>query len=206
MKIFDIGANLGNFCQACINTIPEVEVIIVEANNSLVDSLKSRFARNNVTILHNAISNENNVDINFYISNAHTISTCSKKWIEDSRFTNEYNWDKVITVKTITIDHLIELYGIPDILKIDVEGYEYNALQGLTKKVNKICFEWAEESLEEIKLSCEYLKNLGYDQFGYIFADEYLKEPDTYTDYNNFNLFNDLNPSRREKWGMIWVK
>ena len=32
---------------------------------------------------------------------------------------------------------MLERYGMPDLIKIDVEGYEYNVLIGLTQKIHK---------------------------------------------------------------------
>ena len=41
-----------------------------------------------------------------------------------------------------TLDALIENYGMPDFIKIDVEGYELEVLKGLTQPIRMISFEY----------------------------------------------------------------
>ena len=54
--------------------------------------------------------------------------------VSNGRF-KDYVWDKSYEVPVDTLDNMIEKYGTPKFIKIDVEGYEYEVLQGLTKKV-----------------------------------------------------------------------
>ena len=67
--------------------------------------------------------------------NAPTISTMSDKWIKDGRFSNDYKWTKTQLVAVTTLDDLIKEYGSPKFCKIDVEGFEYPVLKGLTKPI-----------------------------------------------------------------------
>ena len=69
-------------------------------------------------------------------------------------------------VPTITLDSLILKEGTPDLIKIDVEGYEHKVIHGMTKKANKICFEFAEEMDYSLYDSFSYLQTLGYEEFG----------------------------------------
>ena len=68
-------------------------------------------------------------------------------------------------VNTISIDKLINLYGIPELIKIVVKNAEYSVLKSLTIKTPLICFEWAIEIHNDILLCVEYLSNLGYSEF-----------------------------------------
>ena len=59
-------------------------------------------------------------------------------------------------------------------IKIDVEGGEYECITSLTQKVKLICFEWASE-VNDITFKCiDYLLNLGYTQFYIQNCDNYL--------------------------------
>jgi FkbM family methyltransferase len=60
-----------------------------------------------------------------------------QRWQEDIQFAPE----KQVTVVTTTLDNLIKEYGMPDFIKIDVEGYEMQVFQGLSQPVPCISFE-----------------------------------------------------------------
>ena len=78
---------------------------------------------------------------------------------------------------TITIDNLIKKYGLPELIKIDVEGGEYECISSLTQKVKLLCFEWASE-VKNITLKCiEHLSKLGFTQFYIQYEDEYSFRP-----------------------------
>jgi hypothetical protein len=134
------------------------------------------------------------------------VSTASTNWVSNSRFSNN-NWDTPIKIESITIDDLIKGTFTPDIIKIDVEGYENVAVRGLTKKIGMIQFEWAEEESELTKNTCEYLESIGYTEFSYRFEDRpYTHIPTNFSPLKDLQLFEQLMPSRKEKWGMIYAK
>ena len=205
MYIYDIGANTGEFTKAALNAYPQAHIVMVEANDALVSNLVAKFQNQSVTTINKAIAKVSDVDIDFYISNVDVLSTSSIDFITNSRFAGKYSWSRVVK-KTITIDKLLETYPSPEIIKIDVEGYEFEAIQGLTKKQNKICFEWTEEQEDNIQKTLNYLESLGYAQFGFIYQDSHLVEPDIWTTKQDCLKSMDMIPSRQEKWGMIWVR
>lgn len=204
--IFDIGANIGLFTKKCLDTYVNCKVVAIEPNTNLVNLLKNKFINNNVKILDYLVSTKNNDTVDFFVSNADTISTASIDWIEKSRFSKDYFWSQPVKKSTINLDELVKQYGTPDLIKIDVEGYEYEVICGLSKKQKKICFEWAEEEYDKINKTCDYLKTLGYKDFGVVYEDDYLKEPSEYTSWENNLIHKDINTKRKEKWGMIWAK
>jgi FkbM family methyltransferase len=205
--IFDIGANRGLFTDKCLNNHPNVKIIAVEPNPNLYLFLNKKYeGNNNIIVLDNVVSSSDGQAIDFYISNTDTISTASKEWITESRFTNQYRWGQAIKINSISLDKLIKDYNIPNLIKIDVEGYELEVISGLTSKVNEICFEWAEEQYLRINQTCEHLMNIGYTEFGYIEGDEYLTKPKKYTNWYDLEIHNDIDVNRKNKWGMIWVK
>jgi len=159
--IFDIGANKGCFSKKCLEIYSEPKIIMVEANDELANNLKNNFASNNIVVLNNLVSTNSGEKLNFFVSNADTISTASKDWIEKSRFANKYEWYNPIEKESINLDELVSIYGSPSLIKIDVEGYELEVIKGLTKKQSEICFEWAEEEYHKVNEVCKYLENLG---------------------------------------------
>jgi FkbM family methyltransferase len=204
--VIDIGANVGNTVEQFVN-ISE-KVICFEPNPALVMHLKNRFSTRPVVVDGRGVSNYNGKQV-FKISNTNTISTFSEDWINNSRFTDSHIWNRTVEVETITLDSIIEEYGIPDYIKIDIEGYEYEVLTSFSKLLPNtvFAFEWAEEQKSKIDLIINHLKNLGYNQFSHTEADSIkLDEDIDWKLYSEFNLIEELNPDKKEKWGMIYFK
>ena len=204
--VIDIGANVGNTVEQFL--ISSEKVICFEPNPALVKHLNNRFFKRPVVVDGRGVSNLKGKQI-FKISNANTISTFSEDWINNSRFSDSYNWGRTVEVDTITLDGIIDEYGIPDYIKIDIEGYEYEVLTSFSKLLpNTIfAFEWAEEQKTKINLIINHLINLGYNQFSHTEADSIqLDEDIDWKSYHEFNLLKELNPEKKEKWGMIYFK
>ena len=208
MKLaFDLGGNMGQSTDVLLQNYDKV--ICFEPNPHLVKHLKNKYHNNNRVIIEEiGLSDEESVK-KFYISNSHVVSTISQDWITNSRFTNVYNWDNEIEINTTTLNKVIEKYGVPYFIKIDVEGYEYEVFMGLTKLLDDtyISFEWAEEQYSKINETVSYLKSLGYSNFSYTYGDTIINlENISWDSWENLSLHDDINVSRKEKWGMIYLK
>ena len=228
--VFDIGCNVGEFYSKCFEVYPDCHVVGVDANKNLIEGVTPR---SNLTLLHSLVSSRRNENIDFYVDNYQTgISTASKEYINSSRFAKGSKyvrpqsgyWGSPIQVPSITLDELTEEYGSPDYIKIDVEGYEYEALRGLTKKQGMVSFEWHEEGLDILYNCVAHLQELGYDRFGItgyfdegdIFegltydsrGDSYLIEPQNYYSWEELEVFLNkaVNPTRRVNYGMLTAK
>lgn len=208
MNLFDIGTNHGRFTKEYLQLYPDAKIVCVEANQHLYDGLVEEFKHNNnVLIYHNLVSDTSTKLIDFHLNQTYDgVSTASKDWVENSRF-KYTDWVDIVQVESITLDKLIEQTFIPDMIKIDVEGYENTVIKGLTKKVDLLQFEWSEEIIDSVKDTCQYLQSIGYSEFAYKFEDlPYSYLPNIFTSLDNLGLFEQLIPERKEKWGMIYTR
>jgi FkbM family methyltransferase len=204
MLCFDIGANIGKWSEANISKFDKI--IAVEASPITYAELYKNINNDNIIPLNYAICDNNNEDITFYHSDCDVISTLNKDWLanEKSRFNNKNKFKEII-VKTTTLDDLIQRYGVPELIKIDVEAAEYECIKSLTQKVNLLCFEWASE-LNDITFNClNYLTKLGFTKFHIQYEDKYTYEPDRFSEVNDvINALKKTTP--KKEWGMIWCK
>ena len=202
---FDIGSNIGDWSLANINQCDKI--ISIEASPITFKKLVNHCNHDKITLLNYAVCNNNGNDIVFYQAESDVLSTINKDWLtmECSRFCN-HPYTEIIC-KTISIDKLIEQYGLPDLIKIDVEGGEYECISSLTQKIKLLCFEWASET-NTISFSCiDYLFNLGYTQYYIQHRDDYLFRPHD-NDFYDISAIKLLlsNTAPRIHWGMIWCK
>lgn len=74
-----------------------------------------------------------------------TVSSLKKDFLETANNSPGFEnvvWDKSQRVKVLTLDSLIREHGVPDYIKIDVEGFELEVLSGLSHAVDLISFEF----------------------------------------------------------------
>jgi FkbM family methyltransferase len=97
------------------------------------------------------------------IGSVHQTSTMSREWqLAFSQVENpDVTWQATETVQVTTIDELINEFGIPSFVKIDVEGYEHAALQGLSRSVPALSFEFHSYQLNETFACIDTLARLG---------------------------------------------
>jgi len=204
MLYFDIGANIGKWSLSNINNN---KIIAIEPVPNTFKILENNCLNHNIICLNYAVCDNNNDDIVFYKASSSTLSTLNLEWLNDkkSRFYNTSYTQ--IKCRTIKLDDLIKNYGIPDLIKIDVEGGEYDCIKSLTQKVNLLCFEWASET-NDISFKClDYLCELGFKQFFIQNNDEYVFRPDDkkFIDILSVKQLLELTIPKQD-WGMIWCK
>jgi FkbM family methyltransferase len=159
---FDIGANMGNRSEAFLAL--GAKVIAVEPQQPCVVALQERFKGNQDFILVNKALDKKEGQTEFFVSNAHTLGSMSKDWIgyvKDHGMFDGCVWDKKVVVQTTTMDTLIKQYGRPVFCKIDVEGFEFDVLQGLSQPVKMLSMEYTLGIMEPTIKCVERLASLG---------------------------------------------
>ncbi|GAH83957.1 unnamed protein product, partial [marine sediment metagenome] len=123
----------------------------------------------NVVVVEKALD-EKKGQAEMMICDSHSLSSLSKDWIEKVRKSGRYadcDWQGKVTVETETLDDLIATYGKPAFVKVDVEGYEEEVIQGLSQPVNYMCFEFTPEFIESAIGGVRHLARLGKVVFNY---------------------------------------
>lgn len=207
MLLFDIGANHGRYALANLERYRRI--ISVEASPATYTILCRNVASHSqITPLHYAVTDTSDATVTFYhCAAADTISTLDRDWLSSStsRFANYRSAIREVQVPTISLDRLITQYGIPDLLKVDVEGAENIVLASLTQKVPSLCFEWAAEWRDKNKQCIRHLTALGFTRFHVQMEDKYDYLPPAY-DRTAEEVLAFFDTARdKVDWGMVWA-
>lgn len=157
---FDIGANYGNRSEVFLKL--GAKVVAFEPQPKPLKFLKRKFS-NRIIIEDKALGSKQGKS-KLFISTATSLTSLSEEWIErvkKGRFNHE-KWNKITEVEVTTLDNIIDKYGKPDFCKIDVEGYEFEVLMGLTQPIGTISFEFTIPEFVNRAIECIYhLNSLG---------------------------------------------
>ncbi len=165
---FDIGANVGDRVKTFLKL--RANIVAVEPQEECVKILRTVYGNNrNLKIVQKAIG-ESEGEAEMMVCNVNTISSLSPEWIKSVRKSgrfSEYSWDKKMVVAVTTLDRLIEQYGTPSFIKIDVEGFEYPVVKGLSQPVKTLSLEFTPEFIESTFKCIDHLQQLGDIHFNY---------------------------------------
>jgi FkbM family methyltransferase len=147
--IFDIGANQGYKTDIFLRLGARVVAIEPDRSNQAILSqkfLRYRFVNKEVVVVGKALSDKNAVETMWIDAPGSGKNSLSLKWVESlrvnpTRFGARLEFTEQRQVETTTVEQLINTYGRPFFIKIDVEGYEAMVLQGLERPVPYLSFE-----------------------------------------------------------------
>ncbi len=165
--VFDVGAHVGDRIASFRRL--GARVVAVEPQPVLVKLLRLIYGRASaVTIEAMAIGRRaGTIEFMINVDNP-TVSTASRLFVEAARGAPGWEtqrWTDSVQVPVTTLDALIARHGAPAFIKIDVEGFEAEALAGLSCPVRALSFEFTTIQ-RDVALTCiERCVALGYARF-----------------------------------------
>jgi FkbM family methyltransferase len=166
---FDIGAHVGSRTRAWVNL--GARVVAIEPHPGCMAWLRILFGRNSrVVLVEKALGAQASVDDLWISLLTPSVSSLSTDWIDSVRKTSGFSWvrwEERVTVEVTTLDVLIREYGEPVFCKIDVEGSESSVLEGLTRPLAALSFEYLPASIGTALECIQRLTQLGRYEFNW---------------------------------------
>lgn len=160
--VFDVGANVGSKAENFLQQ--GARVVCFEPQRECTKILEEKFGSHPRVFIEDKGLADKTGRLQLSIcSTAPTISTFTEEW-KSGRF-SQYSWGQSLPVSVTTLDAMIERYGCPKFCKIDVEGFELAVLQGLSRPIPFLAFEFTVEFLRNARHCVEHLQSLGYEEF-----------------------------------------
>lgn len=159
--VFDVGVNVGNRTKVFLKL--GAQVVGYEPQQICVEFL-NRVLRSHphFQLVQKALGAQVG-ETQMLISDTHTISSMSPRWIESVKRSGRFGkeeWNKSQPVEITTLDLAIQEHGRPAFIKIDVEGYEYEVLSGLSEVIDMISIEFTPEYLDNTFKCIDHLSSL----------------------------------------------
>jgi FkbM family methyltransferase len=165
--VIDIGAYKGEFTESFLRFFPNSLPILIEAQTSKIENLKSKYS----LVFNEVLSDVSGKSVTFY-----NFETGSSYFPEK----NVENPGLKESRLTISFDDLIQRNSLeikePVFLKIDTQGSELEILRGASNLLNKTSYILIELSLIEYNLGAptffemiEFLNSLNFKLFDIIF-------------------------------------
>jgi FkbM family methyltransferase len=140
---FDIGSNVGTYASAL--EAVGARVIAVDANADSLRHIELTFPERRIELVHAAVGNKRGL-VTFSICDSDDgTSAISSPWLEklnEHYGRTAHRWNRQAAVAMVTLDDLVVHFGAPYYIKIDIEGYDSLALDGLRVQPPLVSFEF----------------------------------------------------------------
>jgi FkbM family methyltransferase len=160
--VFDVGANHGEYADCFARE--GARVVAVEPNPAFRPRLDALSNYETVTPEYVAVgASPGTAKLNICSQSLYsTLASADSKWMAESPDYAEVKWVDQVEVPVVTIDMLVDKYGLPAFVKIDVEGFELEVLSGMSGNPRYISFEYGVRRKEIAQGCISLLQKRGY--------------------------------------------
>jgi len=167
--VFDIGAHAGNRVRGFASL--GCRVVALEPQPDFARLLRSLFRRSSqITIIEAAVAETSGRQLLSLSERTPTVTTLANTW-RDARASDPdfagVRWNRQIEIDTVTLDQLIDRFGLPVFVKIDVEGSEPAVLAGVSRSLPALSFEYLPGARVEVQECLTRLMALGPYRFNW---------------------------------------
>jgi len=163
LTFIDIGSHRGDFMIELERFYRIEKAALIEPTPGLAEYLISKFNRNGIRVIQNAVSDKDYEAIDFEINVYGETSSILQINREMQELSNvDTRLEKTIKITTRTLDSIVkELnYSKIDLIKIDVQGVEHLVLKGGKEALQNTSFVWVELSFKPLYIGSSVFNDI----------------------------------------------
>jgi len=165
--VFDVGAHVGDRVASFRRL--GARVVAVEPQRAMVRALKLLHGRSKSVAIEAVAVGRKPGRVRMLINADNpTVSSVSPAFVDAARGAPGWEtqrWSETADIEVTTLDALIAKHGVPAFIKLDVEGFEAEALYGLSQAVRALSFEFTTIQ-RDVSIACiERCSAMGYARF-----------------------------------------
>jgi FkbM family methyltransferase len=167
--IIDVGMHLGEDTEFYLRK--GFRVVAIEANPDLCELVRRRLARfvesGQLTIVNTAIA-ERAGPITFFVNELNSAWGTANALLADRHVRQHNARSREMRIDAVTFDSILEEFGIPYYLKIDIEGSDILCLRAFRERSSKpkfVSLETESTSFDDVFDAIALLRTVGYHRF-----------------------------------------
>ena len=200
--VFDVGCKIGKMTDLFLEA--GAEVICVEPFPPNVKTMRDKYG-NRILVVETAVADQEG-QITLYFSEQDKINPSLVPATFNLQFGKGKIHNRSMRVKMTTLDALMEQFGRPAFIKLDIEGSEYQALLGMSEPVPALCFEFGMGYIGEAWKCIRRLGQMGYE-FNYTEGHHGEFDLDEWVPADGFGFkIPRRNKDGKHTWGNIFAR